>query len=100
MSPGCAGPSRRASIYRLEAPKADLHRESGTPVRGSILFDAEQLPGRSAADRFNLVRREAGVFDDGHRLVIANRKWHVGAEHDTVDAHHLDDKSQHARIVL
>src|SRR6266576_3356728 len=64
------------------------------------LLDAEQLRSGPAADGFNLIRLETGILDDRHRLVIADRKRHIGAEHDTVGAHHLDDKSKHARIVL
>src|SRR3954468_18712612 len=65
-----------------------------------FLLDAEQLLGGPAIDGFNLVRLETGVLDDRHRLVVADRKRHVGAEHDTVGTPPLDDKSKHPRIVL
>src|ERR1051325_7835511 len=64
------------------------------------LVDAEQLLLRPAADRRHLDRLQTGIVDDRHRLVVADWKRHVGAEHDTIGAHHLDDKTQHPRVVL
>src|SRR5580765_145728 len=42
------------------------------------LLDAEQLGSGPATDGFNLIRLETGILDDRHRLVIADRKRHVG----------------------
>src|SRR3979411_1172528 len=41
-------------------------------------LDGERLPNRPAIDSFNLILLETGILDDRHRLVIADRKRHVG----------------------
>src|ERR1700760_4470701 len=88
-----------------EATKASADRRvrvvfMSPSLEFALSVDAEQLRGCPAADRRHLFRLQAGILDDGHRLMIADRKRHVRPEHDTVRAHHLDDKTQHPRVVL
>src|SRR5262245_43941937 len=62
-------------------------------------LDPKQLLRQPAVDRGGLRRAELRLGDDLHRLVLPDRERHVGAHHHTVGAYHLDDKSQHPRVV-
>ena len=89
-----------SGLAATQAANADERKALPWPAQQPVLLDSEYPGRRLAADRFDLIGLQAGILHDRHRLVIADGERHVGSEHDAIRAHHFDDKTQHARIVL
>src|SRR5215831_9562781 len=88
-----------ATSARTAAQAADTTRNPITKRSKFQLCDPKHLLRQAARDRGDLVGLEPGRRHDLRRLIVADRERHVGAHHHTIGADHLDDKSQHPRIV-
>src|SRR5215211_7912901 len=68
-----------------------------SPTLGS--GEPEEACGKTSVDGGSPIGAHPSLADDAHRLLIADRKRHIRAHHQTIGAEHLDDELQNPGIV-